>query len=70
MKHTTQQLYGISPIDLCNMTYKEALIACNKGAKNQLRELMQYGFMDRDEILILDINKAIEWTNAKLEELK
>ena len=70
MKHTTQMLYGISLQELKEMTYKDALIACQNGAKNQLRELMQYGFMDRDEALIIDINKALEWCNAKLEELK
>lgn len=70
MKHTTQMLYGISPQELKEMTYEDALIACQNGAKNQLRELMQYGFMDRDEALIIDINKALEWCNAKLEEIK
>ena len=70
MKHTTQMLYGISPQELKEMTYEDALIACQNGAKNQLRELMQYGFMDRDEALIININKALEWTKAKLEELK
>ena len=70
MKHTTQQLYGIDPKDLSSMTYKEALIACKNGSKNQLRELMQYGFMDRDEKLIIDINRAHEWCIKKLEELK
>ena len=70
MKHTTQMLYGISPQELKEMTYEDALIACQNGAKNQLRELMQYGFMDRDEALVIDINKALEWCNAKLEELK
>ena len=70
MKHTTQMLYGIDAKKLSDMTYHEALIACQNGAKNRLRELMQYGFMDRDEALIIDINKALEWTKAKLEEIK
>ena len=70
MKHTTLQLYGIDAKKLSDMTYHEALIACQNGAKNRLRELMQYGFMDRDEALIVDINKALEWCKAKLEELK
>ena len=70
MKHTTQMLYGISPQELKEMTYEDALIACQNGAKNQLRELMRYGFRDKDERLVIDINKALEWCNAKLEELK
>ena len=69
MKHTTQMLYGISPQELKEMTYEHALIACQNGAKNQLRELMKYGFRDRDEVLVIDINKALEWCNAKLLEL-
>ena len=70
MKHTTQMLYGISPQELKEMTYEDALIACQNGAKNRLRELIQYGFMDRDEALVIDINKALEWCNAKLLELE
>ena len=70
MKHTTQMLYGIDAKELSDMTYHDALIACQNGAKNQLRELMRYGFRDRDEILVIDINKALEWCNAKLEEIK
>ena len=70
MKYTTLQLYGINAKELSDMTYHDALIACQNGAKNQLRELMRYGFRDRDEILVIDINKALEWCNAKLEELK
>ena len=70
MKHTTLQLYGIDAKELSNMTYEDALIACQIGAKNQLRELMQYGFMERNEMLIMAVNKAIEFCYAKLEELK
>ena len=70
MKYTTLQLYGIDAKKLSDMTYYDALIACQNGARNQLRELMKYGFMDRDEVLVIDINKALEWCNAKLEEIK
>ena len=70
MKYTTLQLYGIDAKELSDMTYHDALIACQNGAKNQLRKLMRHGFMDRDEMLVMDINKALEWCNAKLEELK
>lgn len=40
------------------------------GAKKQLRELMQYGFMERNEELVISINQAITWNEAKLEELE
>lgn len=69
MKHTTQMLYGIKPDELIEMTYYEALVECKHGARNQLRELMQFGFMDRNEPLILAINKAQEWCIAKLVEV-
>ena len=70
MKYSTQNLYGIDPNILSEMTYKEALIACKNGAKYQLQALMQYGFMQRDEPLILAVNKAMEWCEAKLKELE
>ena len=69
MKHTTQELYGITPGELKELTYEEALHACKAGTKTQLRELMQFGFMERNEPLILAINKASHWSESKLEEL-
>ena len=70
MKHTTLTLYGIEPKLLVDMPYQEALIACKYGAKNRLQELMQYGYKERDEELIIAINKALHWCEAKLEEME
>jgi len=70
MKRTTHELYGINPIDLADMPYKDALIACKEGAKKRLYEVMQESFIDRDERLVYDINKAYEWCNAKLGEIE
>ena len=69
MKRTTTELYGINPIDLADMPYKEALIACKQGAKNRLYELMQVSYLERDEKLIFDVNKAFDWCEAKILEL-
>ena len=69
MKRTTTELYGINPIDLADMPYKEALIACKNGAKNRLHELMQSNYMERDEKLIYDVNRAFDWCSDKLKEL-
>jgi len=70
MKRSTIELYGINPIDLADMPYKDALIACKEGAKKRLYEVMQDSFIDRDERLVYDINKAYEWCNAKLGEIE
>ena len=70
MKRSTIELYGINPIDLADMPYKDALIACKEGAKKRLYEVMQESFIDRDERLVYDINKAYEWCNAKLGEIE
>lgn len=66
----TMELYGINPKDLADTPYKEALTMCKKGAKNRLQQLMQSNYIDRDERLICEVNKALEWCNAKLLELK
>ena len=69
MKHTTEQLYGISPYELKELTYEQALIACQQGARKRLFELMQPGFYQRDEPLISAVHKAQHWSESKLNEL-
>jgi len=67
---STIELYGINPQYLADTRYKEALTMCKKGAQNRLQQLMQSSYLDRDERLIYDINKAFEWCNNKLLELE
>ena len=69
MKHTTEQLYGISPHELKELTYEQALIACQQGARKRLFELMRPGFYQRDEPLISAVHKAQYWSESKLNEL-
>ena len=69
MKHTTQELYGISPYELKELTYEQALIACQQGARKRLFELMRPGFYQRDEPLISAVHKAAHWSESKLNEL-
>ena len=69
MKHTTEQLYGISPYELKELTYEQALIACQQGARKRLFELMRPGFYQRDEPLISAVHKAAHWSESKLNEL-
>ena len=69
MKHTTQQLYGISPQELKALTYEEALYTCEQGTNKSLQELMQPVFYDRDETLNLAVRKAQHWSEAKVNKL-
>ena len=70
MKRTTIELYGINPIELADMPYRDALVACKEGAKRRLWELMQDNYNVRDERLIYEINKAFDWCEKKLEEIR
>ena len=70
MKRTTIELYGINPIELADMPYRLALVACKEGAKRRLWELMQFDFTERDERLIYEVSKASDWCEKKLEEIR
>ena len=70
MTHSTQYLYDIDPTILADMPYKLALVACKEGAKRRLWELMQQNYNVRDERLIYEVNKAFDWCEKKLEELR
>jgi len=70
MKRTTHELYGINPMDLADMPYRIALIACREGAKKRLYDVMQDNFKKRDDALANDISKAQEWCDAKLKEME
>ena len=65
---TSKELYGIDPKNMPD-GFKQGLQMQLDGAKQRLREIMHQGYMERDERLVLDINKAIEWNERKLEEL-
>ena len=67
---TTNELYGINPHDLADMPYRLALVQCMEGAKRRLWELMQNNYNVRDERLIYEVNKAFDWCEKKLEEMK
>ena len=70
MKRTTIELYGINPIELADMPYRLALVACKEGAKRRLWEFMQFNFTERDERLIYEVSKAYDWCEKKLEEIR
>ena len=67
---TTQDLYGISPKDLADLPYKQALQLKIQGAKAILIKLLEPNFMDRDSHRINKINKAIKFNEQLLKELE
>ena len=66
---SSKVLYGIRPNEMPK-GFKEGLEMQLEGAKKRLRIVMAQSYKERDERLIIDINKAIEWNTKKLEELK
>lgn len=66
---TTQELYGISPKQLADIPYKQALQLKIEGAKAILVTLLEPNFMDRDSHKINKVNKAIKFNQQLLAEL-
>ena len=66
---TTQELYGISPKDLAEMNYKQALEYKIQGAKTLLTKLLEPDFMKQDTHKINRVNKAIKFNQQLLQEL-
>lgn len=62
-------LYGIRPSEMPK-GFKEGLEMQLEGAKKRLQIVMAQNYKERDERLVVDINKAIEWNTAKLKELE
>lgn len=66
---TTQELYGISPKDLAEMNYKQALEYKIQEAKALLAKLLEPNFMEQDTHKINRVNKAIKFNQQLLAEL-
>lgn len=66
---SSKVLYGIKPSEMPK-GFKEGLEMQLEGAKKRLQIVMAQSYKERDERLVVDINKAIEWNNAKLKELE
>ena len=67
---TTQELYGISPKQLADIPYRQALQLKIEGAKAILVTLLEPNFMDRDSHKINKVNKAIKFNQQLLKELE
>lgn len=66
---SSKVLYGIKPSEMPK-GFKEGLEMQLEGAKKRLQIVMAQNYKERDERLVVDINKAIEWNTAKLKELE
>ena len=67
-KYTTMDLYGVEAsefTELLPILQHRKNLACE-----QLRVAMRDNFMLRDEHKILAINKAIEWNDRMIKEIK
>lgn len=66
--YTTQDLYGVEAKefeDLIPILERKKALACK-----QLREVMKIGYMERDEALVFAINKAIEFNEKMIREIR
>lgn len=75
MKHSTQELYGIDPKDLREMSYYNALRLCKTRAEEQYYNLAHEKeciseWSNEKEEKIKYIKKAIKWCDEKLKEME
>ena len=70
MAKSTYYLYDLDPKLLINLSYVEAINLKIDSAKKLIKVLFEPSFMDRDNTRINDVNKAIKFNQALLEELK
>lgn len=70
MAKSTYYLYDLDPKLLINLSYVEAINLKIDSAKKLIKVLFEPSYMDRDNTRINDVNKAIKFNQALLEELK
>lgn len=70
MAKSTYYLYDLDPKLLVNLSYVEAINLKIDSAKKLIKVLFEPSYMDRDNTRINDVNKAIKFNQALLEELK
>jgi hypothetical protein len=66
---SSKVLYGLRP-KVMPAGFKQGLKMQLEGAKKRLAIVMSQGYNERDEGLVIAINRAIEWNEEKLRELK
>ena len=70
MAKSTYYLYDLDPKLLINLSYVEAINLKIDSAKKLIKVLFEPSYMARDNTRINDVNKAIKFNQALLEELK
>ena len=70
MAKSTYYLYDLDPKLLINLSYVEAINLKIDSAKKLIKVLFEPSYMDRNNPRINDVNKAIKFNQALLEELK
>lgn len=70
MAKSTYYLYDLDPKLLINLSYVEAINLKIDSAKKLIKVLFEPSYIDRDNTRINDVNKAIKFNQALLEELK
>lgn len=70
MAKSTYYLYDLDPKTLINLSYVEAINLKIDSAKKLIKVLFEPSYMERDNTRINDVNKAIKFNQALLEELK
>ena len=70
MAKSTYYLYDLDPKLLIKLSYVEAINLKIDSAKKLIKVLFEPSYMDRDNTRINDVNKAIKFNQALLEELK
>ena len=70
MTKSTYYLYDLDPKLLIDLSYVEAINLKIDSAKKLIKVLFEPSYMDRDNTRINDVNKAIKFNQALLEELK
>ena len=75
MKYDTMTLYNIDPKELCEISYKNALVMCKHKAiahkANLVHDKQCVSEWDADkEALIKYLSKTIKWCDFKIGELE
>ena len=70
MAKSTYYLYDLDPKLLINLSYVKAINLKIDSAKKLIKVLFEPSYMERDNTRINDVNKAIKFNQALLEELK
>lgn len=74
MKYSTQELYGIDPKQLANMSYYDALQACKKGAIEHKERLIKskplHKLTSEEQAIVTYLEKTIKGREFLIDEME